>query len=122
MAGLTDPLSLAVFHEGPVTVVRISGSAGMIEADLIREKLESVAAQPAQRVVLDLDELEFISSAGLSAIVSARNQVQAGGGRIVLANPIPAVRKIVEATRLSTLSEVFDSLQQAVISLADKNH
>ena len=122
MSKLTDPLSLAVFYEGPVTVVRISGSAGMVEADLIREKIESVATEPAQRIVLDLSELEFISSPGLGAIVSARNQVQAGGGRIVLANPTPAVRKILEATRLSTLFEVFDTLQQAVNSLADKSH
>ena len=119
MSKLSDPLGLAVFHEGPVAVVRISGSAGMIEADIIREKLESVAAHPAQQVVLDLGELEFISSSGLGAIVSARQQVQAGGGRIVLANPTPAVRKILETTRLSTLFEVFDSLKQAVNSLAD---
>ena len=39
MSKLTDPLGLAVFHEGPVAVVRISGSAGMVEADIIPDQL-----------------------------------------------------------------------------------
>ena len=120
MASITDPLSLAVFHEGSVTVVRISGSAGMVEADIIREKLESVASETNQGVLLDLGELEFISSPGLSAIVSTRHQVQELGGRMVLANPTPAVREILETTRLTTLFDVFETLQQAVNSLATK--
>ncbi len=122
MADLTDPLGLAVFHEGPVTVVRISGSAGMVDADLIREKLKSVTAESAQQIVLDLSELEFISSSGLGVIVSARHDAQVHGGRMVLANPTPAVRKILDATRLSTLFGVFDTLQQAVDFLVDKSH
>ncbi len=122
MARLTDPLSLGVFHEGPVTVVRISGSAGMLEADIIREKLLSIAAESNPRIVLDLDELEFISSPGLSAIIAGRHETITHGGRMVLANPTPPIRKVLDTTKLSTIFDVFETLQQAVTSLADKPH
>lgn len=71
MAGESaNQLEMEVQRLSTATVVR-SGSAGMREADYLRDQLELLAESAVAMIVLDLAELEFISSAGLGAILSA---------------------------------------------------
>lgn len=65
-------------------------------------------------VVLDLADLEYISSAGLRVLMLAAKQVKAAGGRILLAAPQPVVREILEISRFNLVFELADSVDAAV--------
>ena len=65
------PLELDVEERGRATIVRIIGSAGMNEAEGLRRDLEQIASRAIPVIVLDLSDMEFISSLGLGAIISA---------------------------------------------------
>jgi anti-sigma B factor antagonist len=68
------------------------------------------------QVVLDLDDVEQIDSAGLTAMVESQEQLKAIGGDMKIATGNAANRKILEITRLDRQFDVFESVIDAVKS------
>jgi len=107
-------LNLDVRRERDCAVVRVSGSAGMSEAEPMRLRLEELADSRIPVIVLDLTEMDFICSAGLAAIISAHLRSRHHRGQIKLVNPQPAVKDLLELTRLTKLFPVHETLDQAL--------
>jgi len=107
-------LSLEVEETPQAAVVHLQGSASMNEADRIRSALSALAEKRIQMIVLDLGQMDFICSAGLGAIISAHLKSRHHSGQIRLANPQPAVMKLLETTRLTKLFPVFADVEQAI--------
>ena len=107
-------LTLGVRRIGSAAVVRVRGSAGIAEADKMQRKLEELAAQRVPRIVLDLGEMEFICSQGLGAIITGHLKCRHYEGEIRLVNPRPAVRELLEVTRLTKLFPIYATVDQAV--------
>lgn len=60
-------------------------------------------------VVIDLTDVNFIDSAGLSALLEAHRQIINGGGRgLSLKHPVGAVRKVLAFTRLDKIFEIIE--------------
>jgi anti-sigma B factor antagonist len=108
------PLQVQVREKGPCAVVRIQGSVSMAQADKLRVRLEELAEKKTPVIVLDLAGMDYISSAGLGAIISAYLKSRHHSGQVRLVRPRPAVRKLLETTRLTKLFDVHDSVEQAV--------
>jgi anti-sigma B factor antagonist len=108
------PLRMQVSRHGSAMVLKVAGSASMGEADRLREKLIELAAERAPLVILDLSEMDFISSLGLGAIITGHLKMRHHRGQIRLVNPTPAVRELLETTRLTTLFAVYDSVDKAL--------
>ena len=95
-------------------VLKIIGSAGMEESDLLREKLNELAGLKCPIIVLDIHEMEFICSLGLGAIISTHLKCRHYDGQIRLVGPQPAVLRLLETTRLTRLFTVFSSVDDAL--------
>ena len=70
-------------------------------------------AAKVQALVLDLAQLEYVSSAGVRSIFRARKLLAARGGTLVLANTQPQVQKVFDIVKAVPLSEIFRSVQEA---------
>jgi len=108
------PLDLQVSRQGDAAVVKVSGSVAMADAERLRTSLEELAAQRVPVIALDLSEMDFISSAGLSAVIFGHLKCRHHHGQIKLVNPTPQVRQLLETTRLNKLFSVYDSVDQAL--------
>ena len=113
-AGSVSELVVEVQRLAEAAVVRLRGSADMGHADALRDRLDGLAQEPAATIVLDLAELEYISSAGLGALLSAHAKLRRHGGRLHLVNPRPFILRLLETTRLTELFVVFGSLEEAL--------
>lgn len=107
-------LRLDVSREGDAVVLKVSGSVSISDAERLREQLEALAAEQVPVVVLELSEMDFISSLGLGAIISGHLKCRHHHGQIKLVNPTAAVRELLETTRLTKLFGVFESVEQAL--------
>jgi len=107
-------LDVDVSRVGPAAVVKVRGSAGMNEADLLQAELSQLADEPKGLIVVDMEGLEFICSAGLGALVNAHLKSRDRDGQIRLVKPQARVLKILEATRLDTLFGIFADLDEAI--------
>jgi anti-sigma B factor antagonist len=63
-------------------------------------------------LVLDLSSLEYISSAGLRSLAQLRKQMNDRGGRTLLLNPQPQVKKVFDIVKAVPVKEVFASINE----------
>ena len=88
---------------------------GRLDSDTVAfldDELSSLADSPVDVVVFDLEDLEYISSAGLRAIFSTRQTLAARSGRIVLLNARPQVQKVFDIVKATDLAAVFTSVEE----------
>ncbi len=86
------------------------------ETQGLREKISECARAGQLRIVLDLGEITYIDSAGLSTLVAAYTTVRKRGGDLKLLNLTRRVHDLLQITRLSTVFERYDSLPSAIAS------
>ncbi len=98
---------------GPYTVVTIGPELDARTAEAAKAFLRELVESGRHRLVLDLSPLSFIDSSGLSALVAALKAARARGGDVRLAGLTPAVRSIVELTRLHRLFAIYDDVDAA---------
>ena len=94
-------------------VVRLKGELDIATVDDLRDNLRKARQTYGEHVILDLAELEFMDSQGLSVIVGCHKAVTAGGGSLALVAPRPIVRRTLEITGLSGRLPVFGSIEEA---------
>ena len=99
---------------GDCTVVAPVGSLDATSATTLRARLhELVDGGAARQVIVDMSEVPFVDSAGLSALVSTLKRARDQGGDIRLCGLVDAVRSVFEITRLHRVFDVFDDVRAA---------
>jgi anti-anti-sigma factor len=76
------------------------------------------ALTPGAAVLVDLSAVEYVSSAGLRALMMGSKQSKAENGRLAVAALGPVVKEIFEISRFSLVVQVFDTTADAVAALS----
>jgi anti-sigma B factor antagonist len=97
-----------------VQVVKVSGRVDSSNAPQLDQKLKELRNEGHENLVLDLSEVEYMSSAGLRAIVSALRDCKKHGGDLCLVSPSPRVAEVLELAGLTSLFSVYDDTTTAV--------
>lgn len=113
-AGVSKPMKLDVAQKPGGAVVSLAGSISGTEADRLRQALEGLAAQKVPVIVVDMGQVDYISSMGLGAIITGHLRCRHHHGQIRLARPRPMVRELLATTRLTQIFGIYDSVEQAL--------
>ena len=83
-------------------------------------KAEALAALPegGAKVLMDLSEVEFMDSSGLSSLVAIMKRTRPGG-RLVLFGLRPGVEEILRLTRLDAVFQIRRSEAEALAALGE---
>jgi anti-anti-sigma factor len=84
---------------GEALIVTLAGRVGAADAGVVGSAIEDLA-RGATEVLLDLKDLDYISSAGLHVLDEAARQVRGRGGTLTIVNPQPAVQAVLEMSGL----------------------
>jgi anti-sigma B factor antagonist len=98
-------------------VLSPAGRIDQSSADTFKDALAPFLLQCAagrDRLVVDLSDLEYISSAGLRVLMLAAKQSKAQRGTLVLAGLQPVVREIFEISRFTLVFDIAPSLREAL--------
>lgn len=109
-----DRLRIDINPSDRDVVVQLRGTASMEHCDRLNTALMKAAESKPRLLVIDLDQLDFICSIGLGAIVSAFLRARRYGGQMALGAPNEAIREMLDLTRLDTLIDVYDTPAQAL--------
>lgn len=88
---------------------------GRLDTHTYRSLDEHLAREvgPADNtLVLDLAGLDYISSAGIRSVFALRKQLAARGGRVLVVNVQPQVRKVFEIVKAVPVKEIFTSVAE----------
>jgi len=105
---------LDVGRRGKVPVARFHGRLTEIEAPRVEKELRGLMADDVPGVIVDINDVPFISSAGLGAFMVAYKEGKRRGGYFRLVGAQPLVRQVLETTKLTKLFGLYDSVQDAL--------
>ncbi|MFM8354992.1 MAG: STAS domain-containing protein, partial [Gammaproteobacteria bacterium] len=96
-------------HVGDILVCRLSGRLDAPGADALSAHLLPLLEGDPRRVLLNLEDLGYISTFGLRVLVKAAKTVKAGGGLLKLCSAPPTVRKVLEISGMDQLLDLRDN-------------
>jgi len=109
-------LRVEVSKHGSTTIAKLIGSANMVVCSDLKDRLLQLVETSSGRLVLDLSELEFISSVGLGGIIAAHLRCRHHKGAVILAAPRPDILELLTVTNLTSLFMVHESVDAALAS------
>ena len=87
-----------VLNEGRVSVISVSGELDLASSAALEEELTRATESDAEQVVLDLRELEFMDSTGLSTLVKAHQRAEEAGKEFGLVRGPQQVQRLLSLT------------------------
>jgi stage II sporulation protein AA (anti-sigma F factor antagonist) len=99
-------------------VVALAGKLDAGSQSAAERYLESIVAEGSTRVVLDCTELEFISSAGIRALLFLVKRVKPIGGAVSVCAARPHVRQMLEFTGLKSILSISGTVEEGRAALS----
>ena len=87
------------------------------QAGLFEAECERVAALGAANIVVDLEQLKYVSSMGLRSFLHVAKTRQAAKGELALAHLGGFVRQVFDLTRLTPLFQIYETVDLALQSM-----
>jgi anti-sigma B factor antagonist len=103
LSSAARPFAVEVSRVEGRTVVTLTGELDLATAPELRERLGLISEAGENEVTLDLTDLDFVDSTGLSVFVMVFNRAEAAGGSMLIRNPSLAVMRIFEITGLTSI-------------------
>jgi len=88
-------------------VVRPNGILDGTQAIQLRQEISQRLDKTAEIILIDLQEVTFIDSSGLGALVSALKMVRTRGGKLFICSINDQVRMLFELTSMDRVFKVF---------------
>ena len=102
---------------GEVKVLDLKGKITLGEGDeLLKERVNGVIQKGQRKLLLNLEGVPYIDSAGLGEIVRTYTTVSRQGGKLKLLNLTKRIQDLLAITKLLTVFETYESEPDAIRS------
>jgi anti-sigma B factor antagonist len=88
------------------------------ETGALRDKVKSLIAEGQKKLVLNMNNVTLIDSAGLGALVAAYSSTKSGGASLRLCHLGTKFNELLQLTRLITIFEVYNTQEEAIKSFS----
>ena len=99
--------------ETGIIVISLSGRLDAAASPTVKEALQELIDEDQPKLIMDLQQVPFIDSSGLSSLVSALRTVREKGGDIVLSGVQSQARTIFHLTMLDRVFSIQPTLDDA---------
>jgi anti-sigma B factor antagonist len=86
------------------------------DATMLHDYLHELINQDKKKVIIDLSKVEWMNSTGLGILISGLTTLRNNGGELKLANITEKIESLLTITKLITVFENYDSVEEAVNS------
>ena len=102
-----------------VSVVALDGRIVLgEESTALREKLKGLIAAGKQKIVLNMDNVTYIDSAGLGTLIAAHVSAKNKAASVRLCHLGKKFHEVLQITKLLTVFDVYDTQAAAISSFA----
>jgi anti-sigma B factor antagonist len=102
-----------------VTILDLKGKMTLGEGDeLLKDKINSLIQQEKKKLLLNLEGVPYIDSAGLGEIVRTYTTVSRQGGKLKLLNLTKRIQDLLAITKLLTVFETYENESDAIKSFS----
>ncbi len=93
-------------------IVYPSGSLNSNTFQIFEEKLDAILHDSPTLLVFDLDELDYLSSAGIRVILKTRDALKKNNGKITFMNLQPQIKKVFDIINVLPSMQIFASIEE----------
>jgi anti-sigma B factor antagonist len=101
-------------HRCDVAVLHLRGELDADTAGQLHAMLAQLLERPVPRIVVDLSQLKFCDSVGLSAFVTSKQVIAARGGWLSFAGANAFLLKLMETVGLTRYFAIFPEVDDAI--------
>lgn len=102
-----------------VTILDLSGKMTLGEGDeMLKQTITNLLAAGSKKLVLNLENVPYIDSAGLGEVVRTHTTVTKQGGSLKLLNLTKRIEDLLSITKLLTVFETYDTEADAIKSFS----
>jgi anti-anti-sigma factor len=99
-----------------VAVMSVTGRVDSATAPELESKLRELVDSDKNQIVLDLKDVEYMSSAGLRAMVSTLKAVKRVNGDLRISSPSPRVEEVLRLAGLTSIFSIHSTQEEAIAS------
>lgn len=96
-----------------IRLIKPNGRLDIMGVNAIDVKFAGYCSGENARVLVDLSGVDFMASIGIRLLTSNAKSLLSRGGKMVLLNPSPDVRGVLEMTGIPSVIPLYDSLESA---------
>jgi anti-sigma B factor antagonist len=98
-----------------VTILDLSGRITLGEGSVtLRDAVHDVLAKGSKKILLNLENINYIDSSGIGELVSGFTSVRNSGGELKLLNLTKKVHDLLQITKLYTVFDIWDNEASAI--------
>ena len=110
-------MKITVKEAGKVKVIELKGRITLGAGDLeLRKAVQEQLDTGHTNIVLMMQGVDYVDSAGLGELVACKKRAAAKGGNVKLVMPSESVYKVLSIVSLHLVFEIFDSEAKAIAS------
>jgi len=102
--------------EGSIVIVTLNGRLDTLHFPAVDKELTSLIDNEQKALVLDCQNMDYVSSSGLRVLLKALKQMEAAKGRLTLCNLQPQISQIFKISGFDHLFEIYPGKQEAIAS------
>mgnify|MGYP001765895472 CR=1 FL=1 len=106
-------MNLSDSKMGKAAVVEVSGRMDASSSPVFEAHCDKLIAKGETVFILDFDELEYLSSAGLRSILTILKKVKPLGGKVVICGAKGTAKDIFDISGFSSMFPMKDTLEDA---------
>lgn len=110
-------MDLQIKTENNATVISVSGRLYAVTAPDYEKKIRELIDGGNRYFVVDFEKLDYISSAGLRALLLMAKLLKEKGGKMCLANVAGDVLSVFEMSGFTEIFKIEDSVATALAAL-----
>ena len=97
-----------------VSIVKVSGRVDSATAPNLDQTLQGLLNAGRSHLVLDLETVDYMSSAGLRVLVATQKAAKKAGGRLALAALSARVKEVLDLAGLVPVFDIYPDVIEAV--------
>lgn len=113
---MADTLDIRSEQRGQILVISVAGSLDALTASQAKDYIGTQFEGGQRRIVLDLGQVDFMSSSGIRVLLELLKVGRGLGGDLRVAAPQPGVQRTLEISGLVRVLSVSPSVAEAVRS------
>jgi anti-sigma B factor antagonist len=104
----------SVLHQPRPNVLPLEGDIDLHVSPVVTEALNAMIKKKPERIVIDLSRATYIDSAGVAALMLAKQDVEAYGGKFFLSGVQETIRLILQTSGLDRIFWIFPDVDAAL--------
>ncbi len=99
-----------------ITVIKVSGVIDSETVDSFAETLDRVFAEGCYNILLDIEGLTYVNTAGLSTIADAFKKCTQNRGRLKILKAGDPIRELLDVVRFTKIIDLYEDEEEALAS------